>query len=77
MVESRGTGGTRTVKNKKPASAKYATEEERLRDLIGRLYQIASQVVMSDQPDEAQKTRLLYALANPDGEAARKLIEGG
>jgi hypothetical protein len=78
MVESSGTGGTRVVKNEKGnvmAPAKYDTEEERLRDLIGRLYQIADQGLMSDELDEALKILLLDVLADPESEAAQKLLE--
>ena len=52
----------------------FETEEDRLRELIGRLYQLAGQVVMSDQPDEDLEILLLDVLSDPDGEAAQKLL---
>ena len=78
MVEASGTGGARIVKNVKSKTmvpAKYDTEEERLRDLIGRLYQIAGQVLMSDEPDEALENLLLDVLDDPEGEKARQLLK--
>ena len=78
MVESSGSGETRVIRNEKrrtTAPANHETEEERLRDVIGRLYQIAGQVLESNEPDEALRILLLDVLANPDGKAARKLNE--
>ena len=77
-VESSGSGETRVIKNeerKATAPANHETEEKRLRDLLCRLYQIAGQVLESNEPDEALRILLLDVLANPDGKAARKLNE--